>query len=131
MHPAKPEFNNPINAIYTKEDWANFKFETKDGLVSDHPNNTRSELQRKEINPKDAQITKIQVFHNQSYIYGFKFYSKDGVFLEAGYFLNMVMKEVVLEEGERLIGVRSKLGDNSPENNTLHCNMILMIGKLA
>jgi hypothetical protein len=62
-HSAKPDFNNPIHAIYTKEGNARFKFETKDGTVSDHPNSS-AELQRKELNPKDAQITKIQVFHN-------------------------------------------------------------------
>ncbi len=108
-HPSKPDFNNPIYAIYTKEDNAHFKFETKDGSVSDHPNSSRVELQRKEINPKDAQITKIQVFYDSKLIRGFKFSSKDGILLEAGYFLNMEIKEVMLEEGERLIGVRSKL----------------------
>ena len=108
-HPAKPEFNNPIHAIYTKEGNARFKFETKDGLVSDHPNNSRSELQRKEFNLKDTQISKIQVFYDSSYIGGFKFFSKDGIVLEAGQLKNIEMKEVVLEEDERLIGVRSKL----------------------
>ncbi len=89
------------------------------------------ELQRKEFYPKDAQITKIQVFYCKNHVKGFKFYSKDGILLEAGNFLNMENKEVVLEEGERLIGVQSKLYDNSPANNTLHCNMTLVIGMLV
>ncbi len=130
-HPAKPDFNNPIHAIYAKEDWAHFKFETKDGSVSDHPKNTRSELQRKELNPKDAQITKIQVFYDNKLIRGFKFYSKDGIVLEAGSFSNMEIRKVVLEEGERLISVQSKLYDSSVSHSTLHCNMTLVIGKLV
>jgi hypothetical protein len=83
---------------------------------------------RKEISPKDAPITKIQVWHCSSFIWGFKFYSNDKVVLEVGYF-NFAMKEVNLEAGERLVGVKSKLYD-SPNGYTYHCNLILMIGKL-
>jgi hypothetical protein len=50
--------------------------------------------------------------------------------LEAGYF-NYEMKEVNLEAGERLVGVKSKLWDNTPENNTGHSNLVLVIGKLG
>ncbi len=42
-HPAKPDFDNPIHAIYTEEGDAYFKFETKDGSVSDHPDSVYRE----------------------------------------------------------------------------------------
>jgi hypothetical protein len=35
--PAKPDYNNPIHAIFHKS-YGFFKFETKDGAVSVHPN---------------------------------------------------------------------------------------------
>ncbi len=40
------------------------------------------------------------------------------------------MKEVKLEAGERLVGVKSKLFINAPPYNTYHCNLVLVIGKL-
>jgi hypothetical protein len=40
------------------------------------------------------------------------------------------MKEVKLDACERLVGVKSKLYKNSPDHNTYHCNLVLVIGKL-
>ena len=40
------------------------------------------------------------------------------------------MKEVKLEKGERLVGVRSRLDDETPDGNSRHCNVELVIGKL-
>ena len=94
-----------------------------------HPNSTHH-FERKEISPEDAPITKIKVCHGDSFIRGFKFYSNDKVVLEVGDFSYGEMKEVNLEAGERLVGVKSKLYDNTPENNTIHCNLVLLIGKL-
>ncbi len=125
--PAKPDYNSPINAIL-KYSINNFKFETKDGAVSVHPNSAY-QFVRKEISPKDAPITKIQVWYSNYDICGFKFYSNENVVKVAGYF-NFSMKEVKLEAGERLVGVKSKLKDNTPQNNTTHCNLVLLIGKL-
>ncbi len=48
-----------------------------------HPNST-NKFEREELSPKDAPITKIQVWHGESFIYGFKFYSNENVVLEAG-----------------------------------------------
>ncbi len=39
-------------------------------------------------------------------------------------------KEVNLAAGERLVGVKSKLYDNTLESNTIHCNLVLLIGRL-
>ncbi len=94
-----------------------------------HPNSDL-QLERKEISPKDAQITKIQIWHSDYEIYGFKFYSNEKKVLEAGDDYYDFLKEVNLEAGERLVGVKSKLGDNSLGLDTLHCNLVLLIGKL-
>ncbi len=91
--------------------------------------NSYHQFVRKEISPKDAPITKIQVSHDGVWICGFKFYSNDKVVLETG-FVTREMKEVKLEEGERLIGVKSKIPVKTPAYNTLHCNLVLMIGRL-
>ena len=40
------------------------------------------------------------------------------------------MQEVILNEGERLVGVRSKMYDNGTTNSAYHCNLVLVIGKL-
>ncbi len=93
-----------------------------------HPNSNKK-FKRKKISPKDTSITKIQVWHGDHYIFGFKFYSNENVVLEVGYFFKE-MKEVKLETGERLVGVKSKLCDNIPNDNTVHCNLVLVIGKL-
>ncbi len=129
LFPAKPDYNNPIHAILKYNPGsARFKFETKDGAVSVHPNSTHQFL-RLEISPNDAKITRIEVGHCNSCIRGFKFYSNDKVVLEVVNF-NYSMKEVNLEAGERLVGVKSKLYDNTPEHSTAHCNLVLVIGKL-
>ncbi len=91
--------------------------------------NSAYQFLRKEITPKDAPITKIQVWYDDDYIWGFKFYSNDKVVLEAGHFENEI-KEVKLKAGERLVGVKSKLCDNTSEGDTYHCNLVLVIGKL-
>ncbi len=128
LFPEKPDYNNPIHAIFDHPEYYVFKFETKDGAVIEHPNST-VQFVRKEISPKDAPITKIEVWHAANCIVGFKFYSNDNVVLEVGH-LNYEMKEVNLEAGERLVGVKSKLWDNTPYNNTAHCNLVLVIGRL-
>ena len=124
-HPSKPDYNNPIYAIFHHAEWARLKFETRDGIVSTHPNSQHKFL-RKEVSSKDALVTRIQVFVGEA-INGFKFYSNDDVVLEAGLFKNE-MKEVKLEKGERLVGVRSRLDDDTLDGNSRHCNMELVIG---
>ena len=83
------------------------------------------------MSPKDSQITKIQVWHNDYHINGFKLFNNDVVVLEAGNFAS-TMIEVPLEAGERLVAIKSKLYEKSPSVNTaLHCNLVLVLGKLA
>ncbi len=94
-----------------------------------HKNSTL-EFTRKEISPKDAKITKLQVWHSTYYIWGFKFYNNDKVVLEAGHFSYGEIEEVNLEAGERLVGVKYELFDNPRDFKTYHCNLVLVIGKL-
>jgi len=128
-HPVKIDYNNPIQAILVAPN-EYFKFETQDGKVGDHPGSTRVGFFRKEISPKDSIVSKIQVCYHGNYIQGFKFFTKDDtVVLEAGIKLHD-MQEVLLQDGESLLGVKSKLYDKSTSNNTAHCNLVLIIGKL-
>ncbi len=81
--PENPDYNNPIHAIYESKIYGfsvGFKFETKDGAPSVHPNSTRK-FERKEIMAKDATITKIQVWLSNRYIEGFKIYSNSNLVL--------------------------------------------------
>jgi len=82
------------------------------------------------MTPKDSQITKIQVWHNDEYINGFKMFSNDVVVLEAGGF-SKKMIEVPLEAGEKLVAIRSKIYDKINLNDSFHCNLVLVLGKLA
>jgi hypothetical protein len=110
VHPLKPNYNNPLHAIFDNNGRVAFKFETKDGSVSNHPN-SEYQFERKEISHKDTHISKIQVWYYSDFICGFKFYSTNDVVLEAGHF-DDEMKEVQLEAGERLVGVKSRLRGN-------------------
>ena len=68
------------------------------------------------------------------YIGGIKLLSNDGaVLLEAGYLTagnGWTHQEIPLAQGERLVGVRSKLYDQNAGNSAAHCNMVLVIGWL-
>ncbi len=75
-------------------------------------------------------VAKIVVYQNgnYSYAYGFRFYSKAGeILLEVGEkFVHS--NELVLEEGERVLGIKSKLSDlgKDPHHNDLQ----FILGKM-
>ena len=129
VFPPKAEFNNPITAIYQYDEVHRFTVATKDGLVGEQRAG-HNDQQKKMLNPVDCVIQKIQVWHS-SCILGFKFYDhKNNVVLESGYFTD-AMKEVFLEEGERLLQIRSKhYNNNDPGSKFYHCNLVLVFGKL-
>jgi len=82
------------------------------------------------MSPKDSQITKIQVWHNDIHINGFKMFSNDVVVLRAGRLTNQMI-EVPLEAGEKFVAIRSKIYDKQVANDSIHCNLVLVLGKLA
>ena len=84
------------------------------------------------INPSDALVSKIRIYtpSDEGHIEAIEFFDINGIsILKAGRnFKNE--KEVLLEEGERLIGIRSKLLDNGTRKGAVHCNMTLIIGRM-
>ncbi len=128
--PKKLDFENPIQAIHHIPYMNHFKFETKDGFMTEHPDyHLKYDLKRFEIDP--SKYNKILIRFNSHSIQGFRFLHNNKTIFEVGEdrFGNSV--EVTLEEGERLVGIRSKLYDDSTVNNTCHCNLVLVIGKLV
>lgn len=71
------------------------------------------------INPLEAIIRKVIMFgDSDSEIRGFQFFDKDGLkLLEAGKFSCDIKKEVILQEKERLVGVKSNLRGDAPRQN--------------
>ena len=67
-------------------------------------------------------------------ISGIKLLSNDGaVLLEAGYMTaggGWTHQEIPLAQGERLVGVRSKLYDKTAGWSAVHCNVVFVIGWL-
>ena len=83
------------------------------------------------INPPDSVIAKININYHETYIAGFKFFNKDNLcVLEAGRF-NFNDCEILLEEGEKLLGVKSTHFNNEDCTHAVHCNMILIFGKMV
>jgi hypothetical protein len=78
---------------------------------------------------KQEPVAKIVVYQeNYSYAYGFRFYSKEGkILLEVGSkFVHPT--ELVLEEGERVLGIRSRL--NNTGSGPSHNDLQFVLGKM-
>ena len=69
-----------------------------------------------------------------TFIGGIKLLANDGaVLLEAGYWIAnsaWTHQEIPLAQGERLVGVRSKLYSQQAGQSAFHCNMVFVIGWL-
>ena len=69
-----------------------------------------------------------------NYIDGIKLLANDGaVLLEAGLMTtnsSWTHQEIPLAQGERLVGVRSKLYSQHASQSALHCNVVFVIGWL-
>ena len=81
------------------------------------------------IMTKQEPVAKIVVYQeNYSYAYGFRFYSKEGkILLEVGSkFVHPT--ELVLEEGERVLGIKSKLGHDGKD--PYHSDLQFVFGKM-
>ena len=90
-------------------------------------NNNHSKFERKEFNP--AALKRIQVFHHGSWISGFKFFDRNNqILLEYVYRSVDKITEIVLQDGEQLLGVRSQRWAQSDEDSLAHCNLTLIFG---
>ena len=129
-HPTKLDYNNPIEIIHFEGGKNCFmRFATRDGDLGQQPLSSYS-LACKAVLQAGTQVDKIQVFHNY-YIYGLRFFDHAGAcVLQAGYCgTDHYLVEIALEQGERLLAVKSRLYDNGG-NNTCHCNPVFVLGKL-
>ena len=129
--PAKPSFDNPIAAIHhVADNYCCMKFETKDGAIGAHPASKHSFV-RLAINPPETAIALIKVWISPDRIYGIQLIGKDGtVLVAAGACKSEKLQEIPLEDGERLIGIRSRQLKNEYEYGTRHCKMVFVIGKM-
>ena len=54
----------------------------------------------------------------------------DAVLVAAGVCRDEKLLEIVLEEGDRLVGIRSRLYNNDNNSGTRHCKMVFVIGRM-
>ncbi len=91
-HPFKCDYSNPIHAVYLIAGSCDFRFETKDGYVSEFPNSKRKFIQ-KQISSEDVQITKIRIWFDEDFFCGCEVFSDNEVVLKVRYFIKQ-SKEV-------------------------------------
>lgn len=106
-----------------------FKFETKDGVVSLHSASSHI-FKRLEVNPPGSIVAKIIVRYLETFVIGIKFLDKQGAMLLDAARSGGSKQEIVLEEGERLLCVRSQISADNLDHSTRHCNMVLVIGRM-
>jgi len=93
-HPAKVDYQNPICAIF----WAahiRFNFETKDGAVGAY-NKGADGFDRKLIGVENSEVSKIQVVHDDRFIFGFRFFDRQNAVIYDKVFLELKTTDVVL-----------------------------------
>lgn len=133
-HPSKAnlDYKNPITTIYHNAGVNRLYFGSKDGSAGVIPN-TNFKFTPVSIDPPTSIVNRINVNYYSNCIAGLKFFRRDGkCVLEAGQQLAPNNWDITLQEGERLLGIRSTTyANNSDHNRTLHCNMIFVIGRLA
>lgn len=123
------DYNNPIEFVYGATNNYHMRFATRDGGQGVQPLCAYSFFKSK-IYPPGSFVAKIQVWNNGSYLTGIRFFSKEGVcVLQSGYCTGTV-QDIPLQEGERLLAVKSKLVSNDPTSTGHHCNPIFVIGRL-
>lgn len=105
------------------------KFETNDGVVGEHPP-IEVAFVRAAL-PALGSVKKIRVYtYDNNFVEAIEFFDKDGVSkLKSTGRKFDTYQDVVLEEGERLLAIRSTLLDDSVCSTT-HCNMTLVIGRM-
>lgn len=108
QHPTLLDFENPIDSVYhVSSNSCYLKFGTKDGVIGVQPKTTNV-FARVAISPA-TPIAKIEVWY-VNIVHGIKFWNKEGVCtLSAGHTTTGTKQEILLQQGERLVGIKSKL----------------------
>ena len=100
----------------------NFRFNI---LMSDGSSGNLNHSNKKEIRmARDEQVAKIVVYwpEGSSYIHGCRFYGKDGrVLLEFGFNFDKTPFEFALADGERVLGIKSRLLDPTSDPRHEDC----------
>ncbi len=121
------DYNNPLAAIEDNTDYAEFNFILKNGESTNLVMKGKLK-QTVPIDPLDSQITKILVnYYPTDYVRGIKmFTTEDKCVLSIGHFGGSV-KEILLQEGERILGIRSRLWN---EGWACHNDLVFIVGKM-
>lgn len=61
---------------------------------------------------------------------GLKFYSKEKVILSSFGYENGNMQEILVEEGERIVGIKSQIYADGDIYGCYHCNPIFVFAKM-
>jgi hypothetical protein len=107
----------------------NFRFNIlmRDGSCGDLKHSSKKEIRM----AAEQQVTKIMVYWPEisSCIHGCRFYGKDGkVLLEFGRYFNETPFEFALADGERVLGIKSRLHEK--DSNPRHEDCQFIIGRL-
>ncbi len=79
------------------------------------------------LNLEGKTVRKIHMYHNGEFLYGLKFFDQNSLLiLEVGK-IEQTMKEVVLEEDERIIGFKARL----TASKEFHHDFQFMISKMT
>jgi hypothetical protein len=100
----------------------------RDGSSGDLKHKNRKEIRM----AAEQQVAKIVVYwpSNDSCIYGCRFYGKDGkVLLEFGDRFDSTPFEFALADGERVLGIKSRLLGNK-DSDPRHADCQFIIGRL-
>lgn len=122
------DYENPIEAVYHVVNQSGIiKFGTKDGVIGVQPVNA-SQYVKFEFNTQSKDIAKMQVWKD-NLIRAIIFFDKDGNQILTVGGISGTMQELILQKNERLIGIKSKLFNNSC-STAYHCNMVFIFGSL-
>ena len=129
-NPLRPDYNNPIEIVHSVHGSGSYmRFATRDGDLGQQPLPVYS-LPCIVTQQPGSVVGKIQVYHS-GFMYGIRFLDRAGAcVLQAGSCPpSYTLQEIPLEQGERLLAVKSKTYNNGT-NNTLHCNPVFVIGRM-
>jgi len=116
-----------VGVLY-KENYACFNVMMSNGKHGKLEYSKTNEIKMKNSQPA-AKISVYQPEHS-SYMHGFRFFSKSGeVLLEVGECKEPPV-EFALAEGERVIGLKSRIYNKGIKNNEYHCDLQFIIGRL-